>query len=186
MKSAIMTKRGMGQGLAGSGAPADFDHPLEMLSACHDRIEERCDLLHRLVNHLAAAGCDEQARQAAMSVLRYFDSAGQHHHEDEEQDVFPALRATGEAGAAQLVAKLRAEHAEMGRAWERLRFTLATLAAGTGAGLQADEVKSFTTLYRDHIAHEETELLPLARNLLDESTLRAIGGAMAKRRGVEH
>ena len=50
-----------------ANAAADFDHPLEMLAACHDRIEERCALLHRLSQHLEEAGADSQARQAAVS-----------------------------------------------------------------------------------------------------------------------
>jgi len=30
---------------------------------------------------------------AAQGILRYFDTAGQLHHQDEEQDLFPALHA---------------------------------------------------------------------------------------------
>lgn len=30
-------------------------------------------------------------RRAAHAVMRYFDSAARHHHEDEELDLFPAL-----------------------------------------------------------------------------------------------
>ena len=170
--------------LPGSGDAPDFDHPLEMLSACHDRIEDRCELVHRLVAHLDDTGCDDQARQAATSALRYFDTAGQHHHEDEEEDLFPALLATGHPAAVPLVAKLRAEHAVMGRAWEHLRVALATVAAGTARVLDAGEVEGFTKLYRDHIAHEEESLLPLALDVLDERAVRAIGTSMADRRGV--
>ena len=34
--------------------------------------------------------------------------------------------------------------------------------------------KNLTALYRRHIAHEEKELLPLARKVLDEATLIAL------------
>ena len=59
----------------GHAAPAaGFEVPLEMLAACHGRVEAQCATLRRLVAHLAAHGADEQARDAARAVMRYFDS----------------------------------------------------------------------------------------------------------------
>lgn len=55
------------------------------------RIEAQCETLKKLAFHLRDHGNDEQARQAAAYVLRYFDTAGMHHHRDEEEDLFPAL-----------------------------------------------------------------------------------------------
>lgn len=166
------------------GSAPDFDHPLEMLAACHERIEDRCDLLHRLVEHLAQNGCDNQARQAAASVLRYFDTAGEHHHEDEERNLFPALLETDPQAAAALVQRLCADHVEMRRAWRSLRKTLVELEAGVAASLPVADVERFTALYRAHIEREEAQLLPLAQRVLGPETLAAIGGAMAQRRGV--
>ena len=60
-----------------------------MLAACHLRIEQQCSTLRRLVPHLLAHGADSQARQAAASVLRYFQTAAIDHHADEEEDLFP-------------------------------------------------------------------------------------------------
>ena len=68
-----------------------FEVPLEMLSACHHRVERQCATLRRLVAHLATRGADADAAAAAAAVLRYFDSAAKDHHADEEQDLFPAL-----------------------------------------------------------------------------------------------
>jgi len=68
-----------------------FEAPLEMLSACHGRIEDQCATLRRLQAHLADHGSDEQARAAAWALIRYFDLSAQQHHHDEEQDLFPAL-----------------------------------------------------------------------------------------------
>ena len=70
---------------------AGFEVPLEMLSACHLRIEHQCSTLRRLVPHLLARGADAEARAAAASVLRYFETAAKDHHADEEVDLFPAL-----------------------------------------------------------------------------------------------
>ena len=165
-------------------AAADFDHPLEMLAACHDRIEERCELLHRLARHLEDAGVDEQARQAASNVMRYFDTAGEHHHQDEEQDLFPRLLKADRDACEALVSRLLEEHRQMRNAWAELRETLAKLAGGEAAPLRPEQVERFTMLYRRHIEHEERELLPAAERLLDRAALIATGEAMAKRRGV--
>ena len=70
---------------------ATFEAPLEMLAACHGRIERQGETLRRLVPHVAANGSDQPAREAAQAVLRYFDRAALDHHADEEQDLFPAL-----------------------------------------------------------------------------------------------
>jgi hemerythrin-like domain-containing protein len=166
-------------------AAADFDHPLEMLAACHDRIEERCDLLERLIDHLRQSGADREAQQAAANVIRYFDTAGENHHEDEEDDLFPQLLARDRQAAEALVSRLLAEHRDMRAAWAGLRAPLARIAAGESALLDAAEVERFGTLYRRHIDVEERELLPLAGRLLDVNALAATGAAMARRRGVK-
>lgn len=178
----MVDKYGTGALLRG-GAP-DFDHPLEMLAACHERIEDRCDLLHRLVEHLAQNGCDDQARQAASSVLRYFDTAGEHHHEDEEVNLFPALLEADPREAAALVQRLCEDHVEMRKSWQTLRETLVELETGVAAMLPAADVERFTALYRAHIQREEAHLLPLAQRVLGEEAMAAIGDAMAHRRGV--
>ena len=71
---------------------SDFNRPLEMLKACHERVEEQIEALHELAAHLGTHGCDEHAQQAAVNAMRYFDTAGRLHYEDEERDVFPSLR----------------------------------------------------------------------------------------------
>jgi hemerythrin-like domain-containing protein len=170
--------------LIGAKAPAaDFDHPLEMLAACHDRIEDRIETLERLVGHLPKHGCDEQAQQAARNVMRYFDTAGEHHHQDEERDLFPALaRLAADSDATALVARLLEEHGRMRALWQRLRSALDPIAQGTRATLEADLVKEFGRTYRSHIALEESQLLPLADRLLADPEKKALGASMARRR----
>jgi hemerythrin-like domain-containing protein len=170
-------------------ATADFGHPLQMLEACHDRIEMQCETLRKLAAHLPGHGCDAQAQQAASNVMRYFDSAGRHHHEDEEQDLFPRMiaSATGEntERVALLVGQLKREHRNMEQAWLRLREVLETLAHGDDAPLDERDVKQFCDLYSSHIASEEKDLIPLASLLLDSDEQAALGRAMAVRRGIK-
>ncbi|MDO9010841.1 MAG: hemerythrin domain-containing protein [Gallionella sp.] len=172
--------------ISGATAPS-FDHPLEMLRACHGKILRQCDTLQKLAAHLERKGCDQQAQQAAQGILRYFDTAGQFHHQDEEQNLFPALRAAAGADNLTLNAlleRLLAEHVFMLAAWEALHPVLLKLAQGNQATLTADLSENFISRYTDHIAIENAELLPFAARLLDLQQMELIGRRMAERRGA--
>ncbi len=170
--------------LPGNAAAPGFDDPLELLHACHSRIQAQCATLRKLQAHLAAHGCDDQAQQAAQAILRYFDTAGQHHHDDEEQDLFPHLLATHHPAANALVQRLLAEHTVMETAWQRLRPQLLAIAQDNAAALDADTANDFIRAYDEHIAVENPQLLPLAGQLLTSAQLETIGRLMAARRGV--
>ncbi|MFN7085683.1 MAG: hemerythrin domain-containing protein [Burkholderiales bacterium] len=175
-------------GLQIGQALADFEHPLQMIGACHQRIETQCETLRKLAAHLPLHGCDAEAQQAASNVMRYFDSAGRHHREDEECDLFPRLAACA-AGrdaerVASLVRRLKQEHHEIERAWLRLREALETIAHGESAPLDEAEIGRFCDTYRAHMALEDADLIPLAELLLDADDQAALGRAMAARRGI--
>lgn len=173
----------------GFSAPAaGFEAPLEMLSACHHRVERQCETLKRLALHLIAHGSDGRARDAAAGVLRYFDTSARHHHDDEEVDLFPALLESMAGSDAVclrgLVDALVADHRELEARWRRLRVTLERVVAAQPAVLAPAEVEGFATLYAEHIAREEQELLPMAARLLGDAELDRVGRAMRARRGV--
>jgi hemerythrin-like domain-containing protein len=173
------------ESLTGGSAAPGFDDPLEMLQACHGRIQAQCTTLHKLVNHLQTHGNDEQAAQAARAILRYFDTAGRHHHDDEEQDLFPRLLATRDQTAAALVARLLDEHKSMDAAWQRLRPQLVDIAEDRSNQIETAIAEHFTGIYAQHIALENGNLLPLASTLLQADQLRSLGQSMAARRGVK-
>jgi hemerythrin-like domain-containing protein len=175
--------------IPGYQAPAvGTEVPLEMLAACHLRMEQQCATLQRLARHIGTHGCDEQARSAAQSVMRYFDSAARHHHDDEEVDLFPALIESMAGSDAvclrDLTAALTHDHRELERRWRALRAVLEQVAAGAAVQLAGAEVDVFVNSYAAHIAREEAELLPMAQRLLDDATLDRIGQAMRQRRGI--
>jgi hemerythrin-like domain-containing protein len=163
-----------------------FDQPLEMLAACHEGIEAQLSTLERLGPHLEARGCDAQARSTAQAVLRYFDSGGALHHQDEDGDLFPLLRARAAAQGrdeiAAAVGELEREHETMEAQWRRLRERLVAIAQGE-ARLEADEVARFAWLYRRHLDRERAALMPFAREALDAQERAALGSRMAARRG---
>ena len=178
----------MSSSFPGHSAPGvGFEVPLEMLAACHLRVRSQCQTLQRLVPHLAAHGADRQAREAAVAVMRYFDTAARQHHEDEEIDLFPALLESMAGSDAvclrELTAALAADHRVLESRWHALRRVLEAVAGGAAATLAADDVQAFVGLYQRHIEREEAELLPMAGRLLDDATLDRIGLAMRLRRG---
>jgi len=173
----------------GHEAPgAGFEVPLEMLSACHHRVQRQCGTLQRLVAHLATRDVDEDARVAATAVMRYFDTSARDHHADEENDLFPALIESMAGSDAtcirELVDSLKADHRSIETQWRCLRSKLARIAAGEAQTLLTSDVQPLVALYERHIAREEAELLPMAARLLSDSALEAVGRAMRERRGV--
>jgi hemerythrin-like domain-containing protein len=162
-----------------------FDEPLEMLAACHERIEAQLATLERLGPHLEKHGCDAEAKSAAQAVLRYFDTSGRLHHQDEDHDLFPLLRTraalAGRPEVAAAIDELEREHQTMDAQWTRLRERLAAIAAGE-ARLDAEDVARFAWLYRRHMDREATAVLPFAHATLDQAQRAALGGRMAERR----
>lgn len=173
----------------GFSAPAaGFEAPLEMLSACHGRIERQCATLRRLVPHMAAHGANEEARIAAANVMRYFDTSAKHHHADEEEDLFPALIESMAGSDAvclrELTEGLKADHRTLEANWQRVRVVLEQVVAGESVPLASDDVEALVSLYKRHIEREENELLPMAVRLLSEDDLARVGRAMRERRGI--
>ncbi len=168
-------------------APAvGFEQPFEMLEACHDRVRRSLDLLARLLVHVDRHGHDAQSRSAARDVLRYFDLAAPHHHEDEERHVFPRLLASGDDALVQAVQGLRADHERMSQCWAALRPGLAPWAeagaiAPAGAPMRA-QAEAFLALYAAHLPVEEGLVFPAARSRCDAAEIDAMGREMQQRR----
>jgi hemerythrin-like domain-containing protein len=164
-------------------APAPgFDQPLAMLRACHERIQRQCATLAKLVAHLRSDGLTDSARQAAANIRHYFATAGRQHHADEEQDLFPRLRTEPELTG--LLDTLVREHAVMESLWQRLEPLLAAPDTIRDLDAFAQLTDEFNTVYTQHIARENGELLPRAEKILSSEAQRELGARMAARRGV--
>lgn len=166
-----------------------FDDPLEMLLACHRRIEKQLDTLKRLRSHVEARGVDAEASTAAQAVLRYFLKSAVQHHDDEEKDLFPLLeqRITDAGERARfeaLRATLEREHREVQAAWARLRKPLEGIAEGLTRTLPADEVHAFVAAYAHHIVAEESALQEFFNRWLDADDRVTLGRSMSARRSA--
>jgi pyridoxamine 5'-phosphate oxidase len=164
-----------------------FEQPLEMLEACHERIQSQLATLERLGPHLETKGCDAEAKSAAQAVLRYFDTAGVFHHEDEDHDLFPVLRVKAEAqerrDVTAAIDELTEEHKTMDAQWQSLRGELQAVAGGDPR-IAVEDVARFAWLYRRHMDREATAVLPFARHALDAAERATLGKRMAARRNV--
>ena len=173
--------------LPGFNAPAvGFEQPFAMLEACHERVQRTLGLLQRLRDHVRAQGADEQARQAARDVLRYFDLAAPLHHEDEELHVFPLLAGSADAALREAIAALRDDHVRMAERWTRARGVLLGW-RDDPAPTPPDEpsralLKAFSDAYDAHIATEEGLVYPAAQAAFDATGLARIGAEMQARR----
>ena len=174
--------------LPGFNTPAvGFEQPFAMLEACHERVQRTLGLLARLRAHVHDNGVDENARQAARDVLRYFDIAAPLHHQDEELHVFPLLLARGTPEVRALVLQLQSDHVQMTADWAAARQGLQAMVDGTVTAISAaaDEAfNRFAQRYDAHIAAEEGLAYPAAVALLEPSALANMGREMAARRGA--
>ncbi|ESJ21456.1 hemerythrin [Cupriavidus sp. HPC(L)] len=158
-----------------------FDSPIELLIACHDKIRRFASLCGRLAEHTARHGADDQARTAAAGIVRYFTVAAPLHHDDEEQDLFPALRALGDEALTSAMRALEHDHDALDALWDQARPWLEAVQQGS-AGAAPQALAQFAAAYLRHVEREEHEIFPFAIRL-PESTLQAIGQRMAQRRG---
>ena len=163
-----------------------FEQPFEMLQACHERVQRSLALLGRLIEHIDRHGHGADTRSAAGDVLRYFDIAGPHHHEDEERHVFPPLQGHADARVREAVAMLQADHVQMHALWQRLREVLLAWRDAEVPPAVADAeralARQFVAAYERHIPLEESVVYPAAQPLFSAEDLQRIGNEMAARR----
>jgi hemerythrin-like domain-containing protein len=162
----------------------DFDDPLGVLRACHERMLAHCDLLQKLPAHLASHGVDDEARSAIKRIVTYFSTSAVHHHQDEEQDLFPLLNRQS-LKLADIVHRLKKDHEKLDQLWKPLLAELKQPAAlAENAATFAGHADAFCDAYRAHISVENKELLSMAQHILSHEQLQEIGKAMARRRGL--
>ena len=165
-----------------------FDQPIAVLKHCHDRIRKQLATMQKMPEHLARHGADEEARQAAQAVLKYFDKSAHLHHADEEDNLVPMLQsvAQGEDAAtlAALVPGILRDHDEMDAMWLGLREELNAIADGSAATLTASNVQRFAERYSSHMEREETRIAPMANRLFSAAQMAQLGEAMQVRRGI--
>ena len=142
--------------------------PIDDFSDCHAGILAALRTFTTLPPLQDAA---RRAQQVARHTLDLMDKAVLEHHTEEEEELFPAVLRSAEAGherprVQSLVGRLIDEHREIEELWKRLKPEVARAAGGKPANLPADAVNLLVGLYRQHAQTEERDFLPLAREIL--------------------
>lgn len=153
--------------------------------ACHDRILQRLDTLERAAASIGANR--EEAIKAAQAVIRFFDTNGIWHTQDEEESLFPRLAASAGSEERTYLAELEAEHQAAEQVYADLKQALLSLSAN----LDPEAVARFQTLagrlcsiYRAHITSENQRLLAISARILTKQQIAEIALEMKLRRGL--
>jgi hemerythrin-like domain-containing protein len=168
-----------------------FRQPLELLSDCHRRVESFLRALVVVTEQAGGGELNSHEREALETALRYFREAAPKHTADEEESLFPRMRALGDGATREALVKiqrLEADHEiarvghdaveQLGQQWVRNgRLSLDE----TSRLLQ--RLHELQSIYERHIAVEDNEIFPVARRSLDAKTLSEVGREMAERRG---
>jgi hemerythrin-like domain-containing protein len=163
------------------GKAAGLDKPLEHLTACHRRIEQRLATLVRAGEVFESN--PTEARQAIANSLAFLESSGVRHTQDEEASLFPRLLPKLNPEDAAFVEALEAEHKEADAVFTELRELAANISSGNRERY-LDAAQRLQAIYSGHIAIEDSRLNPLAAGKLDTAELAAIAEEMRARRGL--
>ncbi len=178
----------------GSQPEHGFDEPLGLLSDCHRRIERFLAILQKVMDGAGGKPLNDEQRRAVEAALEYFRTAAPRHTADEEESLFPLLRASGEPAvqtAMRAMQVLEQEHAAANvthaevEFWYRRWIELGPLAAPQTRTL-ARVLHELREMYRRHIDMEDHEIFPLAGKVLSREQLAQLGRQMAHRRGLMH
>ena len=176
----------------GAKRESSFTDPIGLLGDCHRRVERFLAVLVHVATQAHGEPFSGEQRTAWDTALRYFRDAAPKHTADEEESLFPRLRAMDRSDVKALLARvdgLEQDHVRAAQAHAEIdRLGLAWLANGRLSPEEASRLAALLAqladLYRAHIAIEDTEVFPLAAEVLSVLDRQEIGGEMAVRRGL--
>lgn len=142
--------------------------PLDALDAEHRQVLHVLGELHELIEALDREGVTMETRRSARRIGDFFTTHARAHHAAEERQVFPALLQRGDSALVQCVLRLQQDHGWLEENWLELEPQMRAVADGY-AWYDLDMLRNalpvFESLYREHIALEESLVYPEARRL---------------------
>jgi hemerythrin-like domain-containing protein len=172
----------------GAKPDAGFDDPIGMLKDCHRRIEQFLHVLCLVVERAQERELTQEEAAAVKSALDYFRVGGQRHTADEEESLFPRMRAEeATAEALKKIEMLEVEHREADNLHSAVERLYATWLEGRALSNEDSQRLCAATdrlkqLYEGHIRIEENLVFPRAAKGLDGQTLAQIGEEFQARR----
>jgi hemerythrin-like domain-containing protein len=174
----------------GNKTDSDFNDPIGLLEDCHRRIEKFLSVLLTLAGEAQGNSLTEEQCAAIKTSLQYFREAAPKHTADEEESLFPRLRASRHHAAKDIVSnldRLHTDHVTVDQSHraidELFRQWLADGCLSAPDCLRLTSLlHSLQDVYIRHIREEETQIFPNAAKVLTILDLRAVGLEMAQRR----
>jgi|SRR6266567_5833858 len=170
----------------GAKPDSGFDDPIGMLKDCHRRIESFLGILCVVVGRAQGRSLTGEERDAVQAALQYFRTGGQRHTADEEESLFPRLRACA-AGSLEEIDRLEGDHREANDLHGSVERLYSAWIESGGLGSEEtlqllSETGRLKQLYSDHIDVEETIVFTRAAQALDRQAIAAIGTEFRFRR----
>jgi hemerythrin-like domain-containing protein len=171
----------------GAKPDSGFDDPLGMLEDCHRRIERFLHILCKVPAQASGRSLNEDESAAVTAALHYFQEGGRRHNADEEESLFPRLRAARPDPSLASLAHLEEDH----RRTEQLHQQVEALFrkwidSSALSGSEQQDLLSLTSelqrIYAEHIRLEESTVFPRAAQVLDKTAIAAIGLEFQARR----
>lgn len=170
----------------GAKLDSGFDDPIGMLKDCHRRIESFLGILCVVAGRAHGRSLTGEEHDAVRSALEYFRTGGRRHTADEEESLFPRLRASA-AGLLDEIGRLEGDHHEandLHASVEQLysKWIASGVLGPEDAQQLLSEVQRLQQLYSEHIQVEEAIVFAHAAKTLDSPTIAAIGSEFRLRR----
>ena len=171
----------------GAKPDAGCDDPLGMLKDCHRRIEQFLGILCLVAERARGRALSEEEIAAVQAALTYFQVGGRRHNADEEESLFPRMRATGDSADT---GELEHEHRDADGVHARVEELYAEWLAQGGLDAEKQNELAAATqklkgLYAQHIEREETVVFPRAARTLKPEAIAEMGREFkARRQGI--
>lgn len=169
----------------GSASHRIWRNPLDVIAHDHEVQVGICDALE----HIADGLPDDVDRRLCGQVVSFLRYELPLHHLDEEEGLFPLLRqsaVTGEDMAVTgILSQLVTEHGKDESAADDFVDLLDALGRGerpANPDLLGYMLRGFFESYRRHVLWENSFIIPAARRLLSEDSLKSLSDAMARHR----
>src|ERR1035438_3316286 len=155
----------------GAKPDSGFDDPVGMLIDCHRRIEQFLHILWMVAERAKDRALTDEETEAVQSSLQYFRVGGLGHTADEEESLFPRLRAESNAGNFEEIRGLENDHRHANDLHAAVEILYAAwIAAGVLSPEDELRLRSGTEqlkhLYQEHIQVEEKTVFPRAGKML--------------------
>ena len=167
-----------------------YDDPLDTLSECHRQIRYCLDILLRIA--VSGSTLTPRLWDSVERAVSYCETAAPWHAADEEESLFPRLRASiglRPSWSLDLLSDLHEDQTTLSDHHQMIsvlcrRWLDHTRLSDSDMRDLIDRLEALQSIYRHHIAIEEQMLFPLAARTLSARQMREIGDEIAGRRAA--